>query len=973
MMKPLAMIFSDNRRADKYIETHPEAASAVFKIDSDKQALCNNDGEAVQDVSGKWSPLNRYKNLDGTNVIGAFILPDEVDNSNDYAWSRPRIHASKCICTCCNNIQDTNREVSPGEISYSPSSREPESCSECGTVFEKYEALRRNLDGTYDLPETATGIYVWEKTDDETGKPTGIMQNIMTTKGKVQPNGKISFDLYKYAQFIDIEKKEITQFVQKKVASEDGKSTWETVKPVSAAFDPYTYRTNVKDGSRRPEVFPRIFHFSKLQDYGIHEDAYLPNPKKDTSYELNTRAIDNGALSRNPLYSMIQDLKIKVLEKKFAMEGSIFGADKEGSLINNAKDSEYFSKIPSRGSSKLTEFKDAHIMLMVRYPAAYELASYQTNIDITNDYYDKVRSAQKRGKDTSDIEISPKGRALFFRNRLVATSDALCACDDNINDAVKRANNLSELKANLEKIAFGDNAGKIKAPDNLQSGEASPDMRIEVDRVTDKSMSPGKKLKKEFWLKNPIGDTSTIYTFSKLFKTSDKTVNYDDCMKLVEVGRSAPVAYATHENKGHPRERLNIGGGTIKPAVTKWEMSFLKRFTRDKSVDKVIDEVYKDQKTASLYEECLRMYNTIKSSAHVIADEPKLQEELMNKGIDLRSKIDGPLKDYLQDHAVEEAYVAFVDKYTPDQVNEEIKKIQNAQDPNSGTEIDKYGDMLLLNTRNGKPLIENRTLREIHDELSIMNRHMVTENDDFDKYYSESERALEAELSDPAGSGKYTFKLHKDSYDIIRSSSVLYNCLGVSHVSNTQSKSKFYLYMEDPNGKRVAAIELGKTSNPDKPYHVYQFQAAHDNALGADLAPVAMQWLNDMNIDYEGTRDVALFGTGESIYGGEDADYRSSVLNPVTGLPMSVSAYDDFMRNCKRTAEERYKTDEGFDFGVSIPYFENDNGKHIISDMSCINPRLGKESIVIHQNEENIDLDLVDETKVVENNTQYSG
>jgi hypothetical protein len=323
------------------------------------------------------------------------------------------------------------------------------------------------------------------------------------------------------------------------------------------------------------------------------------------------------------------------------------------------------------------------------------------------------------------------------------------------------------------------------------------------------------------------------------------------------------------------------------------------------------------------------------------------------------------IKSYLQSHSVEDAYINYVMKFgksTPEKINGFISEIKadtrmpeiKAYSDEHGVDAaaEQYKDVLkdlddpkkyiesydpdivdklskgkqLLTTKNEKPLF-NRSLHEIHEELSDMNKHCVTENRDLTNVYPDDVKAMQKEYQAPDGSGTWNFKVHKDAFDVVKSSTELHNCLGKSYVDKMENHRSYVLYMENELKQRCAAIEIAPnsyTSDDDCKYTVLQFQSDHDTSLDKRYASVALKWMKDSGIDYSRNNDVKKFGSGEAIYGDGTADFHYEEIDDVEGVIGNTQEIQRRQEERLNMAKEIYHYDEttGYDFGVETPDYK---------------------------------------------------
>lgn len=664
------------------------------------------------------------------------------------------------------------------------------------------------------------------------------------------------------------------------------------------------------------------------------------------------------------------DAKAKLIERVFAEKAST----QDPIMADSAKTGVYLSEHHPDSNEANTntdpKLKDKIITMMVQYPAAFDYALERAHnhvVDYEMGQKRKEKAAEETGGSYHAKTMTDKGKARFMRQELTYVAEQLSTMDNKLLRIVHDSPNISALKANMASVAFGDQWASIKSVkgkerDLIEGGK----FRIDTDHAMGDPVRSTKALINKFNA-DMFGVTNTIYTCHKIGIT-----NIDHVNAFVAAGQNAPdVQSKTVMHKGRQVEgrtrKPNVNAGMIKPIESKEELRLMRLFANTHSPQDVL-EIYTDADKFQLYSECIDLYRGItdKKARIITSDDPKTAQY----DRDIRKN---NLRSYLQFHSVEEAYIDHVTMYganTPTAINELIGEIQldkkmpeiqafakangvqaavtqfaddfaktgSAVKNDPAGYIQTYSDQdalagqQIVMTRNGKDLFRGRSMREIHDEMSHMNQHLVSENTSLQDVYPKAVRDMERSYDCPDGDGQWSFHCHQDSFDVVRSATQLHNCLGSSYVDKMLRKQSYVLYMQDETGQRVAAIEIAKKSSYDEnsPYEVLQFQADHDTALPARYAGVAKQWLKDSGIDYQNNSNVAAFGrTRENgsayAFYGDNADFHHQEVDDTTGTLVQKDRLERRQQERIQRAKELFHYDEttdSYQFGVEVPDYK---------------------------------------------------
>ena len=997
MKKPLAMFFANPVSAEKNKARFPDA---VYSIEANTDPEDDNSICVIKDPNGEVvkkcrdNPLTFFRDANGKPVVDAFFM---ISAPGAYALRS----AEKCMCAECSHVQDLpddyvimgdrkSMRIRNDVYELYDNDDEKISCEKCGHKFSTISTVKKNTsyqtaDGRtpdYIMPTLATSYCVWEESDDATGAVKSVTADIMTTTPVVfARDNSIFFDETKVSQKVDVESRKVQNIYAKKIKNSDGRSAWNAVS-INEAYDPYSVShhstINGHVEQRRfvegKEGYFRVPTFDMLSAYhSVSIVGTSGGPSRTDAEALDINMNDDGnnasKFNNNALYRLKQDIVINELERNFA------DADRDD-IMNDSAKSKLFYKMNNLFhvsdddvlKDSHTGCRDAFTYLLTKYPAVYELSLRQADLDVTNESFRKKRKYLDKcageGKTPTEEEIadsmkvSSAGKAKMMRERVVSNMRQLSCSSDKIKNVVAKAKDADELCALLKNIAFGDKAGNFKDKTGISNADAKLSFEVidsnkglkTVNRTLD-SVTPGSTFN-TFFANHPIAVANTIYTTKVLCGK----VNDNEMRDIVEwcdkntVTHTCPtenrpeVISLYHTWKAKPLDKIKyMCGDVIDPASPDIEML----------------KSYEDN--TRLCREVLDLYKGLRRDFRLV--NPDLKENggpkrTVDDSVAIEYKKISDMQNYLFCKPIEDAYISFSGKYSPDDVNSLVYKgellgkkadILSAYDEggvDAATKVypelfegvgdkeeqEKFVDFLVnlrklgdkppVATRNGKALGENISLKDLHDEMAHMTNNAITENIPFT--YNDKAKALEAVYPDPdhPDDDKLTYKisLHKSSFDLKTSGNELRNCLGQGHVDNKLRKGWEYLYMTNPYGRRIAAIELQPVSHSDEyNYRVLQIQGKNDSYLNDAFAAVAMKWLDEHKIDYSSCEDVNGFNTHRFAYGGGNADYRNGTYyDVVTDKMYSGHELDNMEKERVKRAKNifKYSPETGYDFSA---------------------------------------------------------
>lgn len=894
-----------------------------------------------------------------------FLLADkssnEIRTQND-----SNVHVNKCFCAECQSTFDVDMEVSKERWSYRTSydnvitmksddkNSQALSNTECPDCHNKAAFVcvaknekstpkegHINMSGAWMLPPIVDGRYIFTY-ENENKIPTRIDDNIMMNHTIIFPSGKKFNYKTEFSESTDLVKNKI-YMTQTKIHGEKRENI-----DIKDSNNPYTY-DSIKNSYSATDKYA-IRHADRAHDILYVHDrnepipVYLQNNNIATSSLLNNNELAALVINNNELKckyfrnnmntdelaatgQTVSNLKFKIAEKRFETIDDLYKQSANNGLLlieyhpNSNEDNTPIS------NQKMSKYYN----MIVRYPAAYEYACERVNDRVTNHFYAEKRKADENSSYTPR-EIANSAKAKMLREELNFVSEQLASIDDKVLNTISSAKDLTDMKQKLQFYVFGDNEkiADTQVPNHIHMKNGTP-MQDPVQAT--------KALKAAFRT-NPIGTANTVYTCHKIGIKDTNHIN-----QMINIANSAPDVNPTSIRKGGKRytqpvtRLLNINAQTICPIRDRDAQRFLRNYANTHNHTDMINDIYGDSQKFDRCIESIRIYSTITPYAK-IADKP---DEIKSNMHEIEKN---QIRGYLMNKSIKEAYVDFIEKYkeqTPEIINGFVKEIeydkkqdaikkfydkngldetlatygndlQNIDDPKKY--LDEYvsfqDKQYVLATRNNKPLFQNRTIDELHDELSHMAKNVVRENQPIK--YDEEEKAFEAEYDAPDGSGKWSFHLHKDTFEMIRTATEMSNCLA-SHTNRALNKQETLLFMKNEMGEKVACISLNKRY--DGGWKVDEFQSQHDNAIDARYKDICLQWLNEHEIDYTNNHNVAAFGTDASFYGGRDVDYHHEEIDETTGTAVSVSQMKARQENRTNLAKEIYGIDE--DGNIKLP------------------------------------------------------
>ena len=869
----------------------------------------------------------------------------EVKSNRNNAKAK-EINASKCYCAECQKVVDIPVKITAKNneqfefrtnkgtgisLPYDPTidvagktfqnrygdTAEAE-CPECHaqarltylTQQTKDSATAANVpknfkrEGTWLVPTVATGRYMFQY-QNEDGKTTRVDDNIMYQNTIVFPSYKTYNAQTELSENIDFERRSVK--MTKTIIHGDDR----IVKATKDSKDDFQYEKMYDNSIRSISINHTSNTAHRNHDLGpIHDSLLDEETSYFNSYSECVRDEDDKNTEKD-----FKKKKIDIIFETVKAKDELFGDYVKTGLFNSEHHLDQDNATQNVDSSLV----ERYCYMAVKYPVAIDYAIERTNLRVTDaEFKEKRRQQEDPTYEPKDIPDSAKCR--MFREEMNIVSEQLSACDDKILAEVHDAKDLADMKKKLAFYAFGTNSPEAELPKHVSIKSTNELMTAPIQA--------SKKLKQEF-RREPIAVASNVYTLSKMNIKEPTAV-----LEFLEIGKDCPEvnqkptrARSPRQANSRPNTEYTRNANVLCPIHSKGMLRFMKEYSKTHTPSK-IQEIYKANDQMALLAECINLYEPIASNKNVTIvankDKAKVSEHDMAKA---------SLRNYLKHNKLSKAYVDYIEKYgdkTFETINglarelredaqmDKAKKLMDdgkSQDEILQTypDLSKKKDTLMqeltdwvplkdraieISTRDDKPIFPNRTLKEIHDELSNIAKKNAGPNQSIN--YTDKEKALEIDYPVPeserteltAPDAVWSFRLIEDTHDLVRKASDLHNCMaGSGYADNAVNKRHTYMAMYNEEGKTVAAIDLSptrQTGEDAKPFAINQFQSDHDTALPARYKEVALQWIEDCHLRVDSS-DVSKFGTGVAIYGNGNADFHHDEIDETTDEVISIS------------------------------------------------------------------------------------
>lgn len=486
---------------------------------------------------------------------------------------------------------------------------------------------------------------------------------------------------------------------------------------------------------------------------------------------------------------------------------------------------------------------------------------------------------------------------------------------------------------------------------------------IAVKLKDSKTLQPAtqatKKLKSAFNM-DPIATASNVYTLQKL-KITDP--NYVKSVLDLISQQSPEVNPADKRIQGRrvPQKKGYspfVNAGVMAPIRDKTALRFLRLYGQTHDTASMISDIYDNTENPLRAEkwnqviEDIRLYRDVINNPNVTLiqtkkDIPDESKEINANADEIHQLRKTQLRNYLENadaNGLQLAYRDFSTIYgqnTVEMINmlareikqdvkmDEIKHFADSEgmdaalakytddlssyaDPANAISEHKYftDRKMVIATRNNKPLFE-RSIGEIHDELSEIGRKTVTENDYLN--LTEKQKAMnetyEVDLSTlprsqwienepvyPEGTmGSFSFTILDNKFAYVRLATDLRNCVATgSYFNSAKSGKTLIAAMRNENGQPVACIEL-KKQTPDengREWYIAQFEGYRDGVVDVRYLSTFEKWCEDHGIDatHDPNGEIAdCRRARRGFFHGENADYHQDEYDPVLNTTLKIN------------------------------------------------------------------------------------
>lgn len=458
--------------------------------------------------------------------------------------------------------------------------------------------------------------------------------------------------------------------------------------------------------------------------------------------------------------------------------------------------------------SRLSSGTDAALEFITLYPAVvrYELNKLETNMD-----YEDKRRVEAGKLPFSDLE-----RKYTRSHCLSETMRNVSLMDWGLSADLAKMETPDQVVSYLRSITFGGEPSvkmpkgvKIKPPANVDDG------------------FNGKKLKKCFNI-NPYAAASNVRTALKLGLTDPSHLS-----AFLDIASSKPSRVSAVESSE----------GFARPLESQSTLRLARMIMKSRRPSDALKDIYTHD-TMPLFLDSAAMYADV--SKHKVvsgeADAKTAKVLSVTRRLDRMYERNGhDIDDLCRNETVAAAF------------GKDARQIvtyllyQNRAYKEAGIDLPIY-----IATRDGRPLFESRTMREIHDELIRMSLKARTSEKGMNYHYDWSDK--QKEIANKT-IGDYSFRLAESSNDLINAGQMLQICVGSTNYDmGCRNGSRVIVLMEDKNSAHVACIELtGDLSS------VLQFKGPRNSALCGEAAvEAAREWMREGNM--QGCGDTEHFG-----------------------------------------------------------------------------------------------------------------
>lgn len=503
----------------------------------------------------------------------------------------------------------------------------------------------------------------------------------------------------------------------------------------------------------------------------------------------------------------------------------------------------------------------------------------------------------------------------LFNQTTYKIMNQLVKCDNKILTAIQNSRNMDEMMRQLQFFAFGDSTGTKKMPiENTILPESINTNNMVLDSNGNMKNNEGATnvLIAKF-RENPIVTAHNNYTLHKFGITSnDIKIKYMDNNKMLALKPQKRVIGFLKQwiNNHNADTKLDKDTNERVRDTYAGQRHVAEQIMGKKTEDNDYTGGWDDY----ILTDAIKMYAKLKTNPniHVALDSRDksarlqrntLKENLMQYLINgktvqqaygdyaeiISNKLglklgDTPEENKTAAEAIKNAIDETVDEIDRDYKLDQIKSLYEKSgknlesvisNPNINAIISDYASTdedkkalldgyiptnerdVFVETTDSKPLFNNRTAKNLHDELQLLTKK--TGSNEKISYKPEERSELEGEfvIDESEPNIKCKIRLLNDTFDFVKTSNDLHNCVASSsdYFKNAQNpnpnKRHYIMCMEMPDKSRTACIELhrnphhGEVNEPE--YYIDQLQGIHDSKLNATYAKAMTDWMNKIN------------------------------------------------------------------------------------------------------------------------------
>lgn len=648
--------------------------------------------------------------------------------------------STMCYCAECEKV--STLEFLADERNNLANSVRKAECSDCGNKgLVKFIKPTLHEEGwEYHIPAYVTDVAVTKHS--ENGVTQKINTNVTINNVNITADGNVTSKKTNIVEVIDLEKR--THQVYETYYNSDGKEDVQKRKALHV-LDCYKYRskshimgiervnstvkgqlTNLAKRENDPIIaFGGYFggthafdsEMSYASDHKLYKIPNVPIPVLPTAIENKS----NSLLKMQTDDSARDELNRLNAAKRYAILSHMAENGRMPSvsdknlhvytdfMINKVCLTEHKLKSDESNTNIDPDRAIRFMNMLIRYPAAFELACNMADHEITNEAFNRLRkekgdefstlsddekkaaveamltpkTMQKTSKNPDgttytenvfDSEFPSSAKAVIFRNKIEYMEVQLAMIDDSILDTINKSKNKDEMIEYLRYYVGGPQTdttvaafkGETKTPPHITATMKHNHPNIEEENLkpTNEAISTTKKVIAHF-NRNPIGTANTIRQFVKhtpLSKSAkgNEVATYKKAIATLldeTVAKSKAINYnyinSMRAMGGHDDINGLIQGDTVTAIRDGDYVSFMKRLSETRTPMDMIEVHTNTDK--GLLTDTVNMYAELIHSKNV---KLLTSKENVERDVDVQNK--HLLRNYLVNNSIESAYVDFI-------------------------------------------------------------------------------------------------------------------------------------------------------------------------------------------------------------------------------------------------------------------------------------------------------------------------